>query len=176
MDAARHSELVALGLVLAQREPHAVEDSDLVEFGILDGVAGFRILLDLAVADDRTFGHEDQFGDTGVAAIAGYGILGETADEVDDVHCKSLLGADGSSAGALIEPRRKSWDTARFRARETSEIEVVRAARLAGQHGSHFCRLALSSTREAGALDGGRAVGTGADCVPGHQPRRVSAC
>jgi len=40
--------------------------------------------------------------------------------------------------------------TPRALARETSEIEVVRAARLAGQHGSHFCRLALSSTREAG--------------------------
>ncbi|WP_231726855.1 hypothetical protein, partial [Blastomonas sp. CCH10-E1] len=102
--------------------------------------------------------------------------LGETADEVDDVHCKSLLGTDGSSAGALVEPRRESWDTARFRARGTSEIEVVRAARLAGQHGSHFCRLALSSTKEAWALVGGRAVGTGAYRTPGHQLRRVPAC
>ncbi|MDZ4271708.1 MAG: hypothetical protein U0975_03460, partial [Erythrobacter sp.] len=110
------------------------------------------------------------------AAVAGNGILGETADEVDDVHCKSLLGADGSSAGALIEPRRESWDTARICARETSESEVVRAARLAGQHGSHFCRLALSSTREAGALGGGRAAGTRAYRTPEHQLRCVLAC
>ena len=55
VDAARHGELVTLGLVLAQREPEAVEDGDLVEFGILDRVAGFGVLLDLPVANDGTF-------------------------------------------------------------------------------------------------------------------------
>ena len=52
VQAAGDSELVALRLVLAERKTHAVEDGDLVKLGVRLGVAGFRILLDAAVADD----------------------------------------------------------------------------------------------------------------------------
>ena len=65
----------------------------------------------------------------------------------------------------------------RAHARETSKIEVVRAARLAEQHGSHFRRLALTATREAGALAADGLSDTwGLDSIDQRQARGAQAC
>lgn len=64
----------------------------------------------------------------------------------------------------------------RAHARETSKIEVVRAARLAEQHGSYFRRLALTATREAGALAAGGLPDTrGLEMSEQRQSRRAQA-
>jgi len=64
----------------------------------------------------------------------------------------------------------------RAHARETSKKEVVRAARLAEQHGSYFRRLALTSTRKAGALAAdGLSDTRGLDLTERRRARRAQA-
>ena len=90
---AGYGELIAPGLVFGERGSCAIEDCHLIKLGSGLRVAPLGIFLNFAIADDRAFGDEDRLGDPGAAA------------------------------GALHEPRREGWDTAR-RARENSKRRV----------------------------------------------------